>query len=114
MAVLPDMVHNNPTTSSLIVGGVAGGVAFFVMEAEPLTAGLIGLGATAVTRGLIHLDSDDEMETISAKGIQVAVSRRKDGTATLSGTVTGKAEDIDKLATALNAVAADARKKQAA
>jgi len=114
MAVLPDMVHNNPTISSLAVGGVTGGVAFMVFEQEPLTAGLIGLGAAVVTRGLIHLDSDDEMETISAKGIQVAVSRRKDGTATLSGVVTGKAEDIDKLAATLNATAANARKKAAA
>lgn len=114
MAVLPDMIHNNPTISSLAVGGVAGGVAFMVFEQEPLTAGLIGLGAAAVTRGLIHLDSDDEMETISAKGINVAISRRKDGTATLSGVVSGKSEDIDNLAVALNAAAAHARKKKAA
>jgi hypothetical protein len=114
MAVLPDMIHNNANISSLAVGGVAGGVAFMVFEQEPLTAGLIGLGAAAVTRGLIHLDSDDEMETISAKGINVAISRRKDGTATLSGVVSGKSEDIDNLAVALNAAAAHARKKKAA
>ncbi len=114
MAVLPDMIHNNANLSSLALGGVAGGVAFMVFEQEPLTAGLIGLGTAVLTRGLIHLDSDDEVETISAKGINVAVSRRKDGTATLSGVVTGKAEDIDTLAAALNAAAAHARKKKVA
>lgn len=114
MAVAPDFIHNNPNASSLVIGGVTGGVAFMVFEQEPLTAGLIGLGAAAVTRGLLHLDSDDEVETISARGINVAISRRADGTATLTGVVTGKVEDIDNLAVALNAAAAHARKKKAA
>lgn len=114
MAVLPDMIHNNAGLSSLAIGGIAGGVAVVVFEQEPVTAALIGVGAAVLARGLIHLDSDDEMETISAKGVNIAVSRRKDGTATLSGVVTGKTGDIDDLAAALAAVAAAARKKAAA
>ena len=70
MAILPAMIHDNPITSSLVIGAAAGGVAHFAFECDPLTSVGIGVGGALVTRGLIHLDAPPA----TTGGVRVSVT----------------------------------------
>lgn len=90
MAILPDFVHNNPNASSAVVGAAVAAVDILVFEeANPVMTLAKAAGATLLTRGLIHLDSDSEVRTITNEYVQIAASRNpKAGTVTFTGSAT--------------------------
>jgi hypothetical protein len=72
MAILPSIVRSNPNASSLIAGGIAGGVAYGIFEQDPLTSVAIGAAGAVVSRGLIHLDTTTHTVEIGKSKVVVA------------------------------------------
>ena len=72
MAILPSIVRSNPNASSLVAGGLAGGVAYGIFEQDPLTSVAIGAGATLITRGLIHLGTTTHTIEVGKSKVVIA------------------------------------------
>lgn len=115
MAILPSLVRSNPNASSIVVGGVAGGVAYAVFEQDPLTSVAIGAGSALITRGLIHLDTTTHSVEVGKSKVVVAeIGDDKlafSGVFDLTDLTELKDLDLEKVEAQLSKVAKKAAKK---
>jgi hypothetical protein len=73
MAILPSIVRSNPNAVSLGVGVVVGAVDVLIFEeTNPLMTAAKAVGAAAITRGLIHLDTTTHTVEIGKSKVVIA------------------------------------------